>query len=621
MEYEITPERQAYLDARGHTILVACPGSGKTMSIIKKLYDVSRYCEQRYGRHTGFACLSFTNKACDELKQRYRYFHGERLCFPNEVATIDSFIMQKVVMPFWYLCGACKKKPVVVNDDNVLERIYYNNVFQNGQWHKYPLRELTIYARLMRRKNPVKVSRGKSGYLWNHNPATTAVDMAYCKAMFAYRLSKGYVTSSDALWVACDILEHHQDIAKALVMRFPYIIVDEAQDNSELHFMFFDLLKQAGLENLEFVGDICQSIYGFRSARPELLKARMESGDWNVMPLSECRRSNQRIINLYSKLMPKGLPAIISHNVADMGVPIVIYKYDDDNVRDVIRDFNQTCEDNGLKNRIILARGDSMCKKLAGVKDTPFRYWKADVPYLLIDAMFAADKGDMNEAFRKVRAMLAELKYPNDPDARHEYLLAVEHDADMNTKIYNFIQRLPALSLNFEDWTAQTCNLLQLEWELAEQPDFNPYVRKKDNQGRSMQVISGLPVEQYYQTNDEGSDYHKSVETIHGVKGASLDGVLLFLSDNCQGQNISLREFPDEEMADMSEKQRLIYVACSRARQFLALAVPNTVSDEEVSRVLNDVDLEIKSTNLQSGLVVQIQHETHKHKRKNESSN
>ena len=120
MEYDLTPQRQVYLDARGHTILAACPGSGKTTSIVKKLRAVSQYCVERYGKHTGFACLSFTNKACAELKQKYREMHDERLTFPNEVLTIDSFIMQYVVLPFWYLCDACKKKPIVVNEGEIL---------------------------------------------------------------------------------------------------------------------------------------------------------------------------------------------------------------------------------------------------------------------------------------------------------------------------------------------------------------------------------------------------------------------------------------------------------------------------------------------------------------------
>lgn len=72
-----------------------------------------------------------------------------------------------------------------------------------------------------------------------------ANEIAYCNAAFTYRLEKGFISSSDALWMACDILEHHQGIAKALVMRFPYVIVDEAQDNSELHFEFFKLDRKS----------------------------------------------------------------------------------------------------------------------------------------------------------------------------------------------------------------------------------------------------------------------------------------------------------------------------------------------------------------------------------------
>jgi superfamily I DNA/RNA helicase len=320
MDYDITPQRQAYLDARGYTILSACPGSGKTTSIVKKLLTVSRYCTEHYGNHSGFACLSFTNKACAELKQKYMEMHEERLTFPNEVLTIDSYIMQYVVLPFWYLCAECKQRPIVVNEAEILDRIYYNNVKKDDKWQQFPVKALQPYAELMHHKNPSLVSRDKTTFKWKHKNITDNHEIAYCRSAFIYRLEKGFITSSDALWIACRVLEQYQDVAKALVMRFPYIIVDEAQDNSELHFEFFKLLKNAGLQNLEFVGDICQSIYGFNNAQPELLQRMMAEDEWNVLPLSECRRSNQRIINLYSKLKSSDAPAITSYNVDDKEV-------------------------------------------------------------------------------------------------------------------------------------------------------------------------------------------------------------------------------------------------------------------------------------------------------------
>ena len=599
IDYDITPQRQAYLEARGYTLLTACPGSGKTTSIVKKLLTVSHYCEEHYGKHTGFACLSFTNKACAELKQKYMELHDERLVFPYEVLTIDSFIMQYVVLPFWYLCDACKKKPIVVNEASILDRIYYNNILINNKWQQYPIMTLRTFASLMHRKNPSLISKDKAGFKWNHKTITDENEIAYCTAAFTYRLEKGFITSSDALWIACDILDHHQDVAKALVARFPYIIVDEAQDNSELHFEFFKLLKRAGLQNIEFVGDICQSIYGFNNAKPELLQSMMAEGVWNVLPLSECRRSNQRIINLYSKLKSSDVPTITSHDVEDKGIPIVVYKYDDGNVRDVIRDFNKICKDNKLSTKMILARGVDKCKTLAGVKDVDFKYWKSELPYLLIDAVLALESSDMDYAFRKMRLVLSDLLTDNSHDAKRQFIHEIEHDTDWNAKIFEFLKKVPPLSLSFKEWSNQTCSLLQTYWGLENRPEFIPYQKKV---GYTMKEMADVPVEQYHQSNDNGSEYYKSVDTIHAVKGATLDAVLLFMSADSRGQSISLKDFPSSPVSVMTESQRMIYVACSRARQFLALAVPRSITDEKIRRALTGVDIDIRNINLQGDL-------------------
>ena len=600
MEYEVTPQRQAYLDARGYTILTACPGSGKTTSIVRKLLAVSRFCREQYGAHTGFACLSFTNKACAELKQKYRVMHEERLTFPNEVLTIDSFIMQYVVLPFWYLCDVCKKKPIIVNEVEVLEGIHFNNVLVKGTWKTFVAPQLRQYSDILHRKTPAKVSRSKNGYFWNHNVVTNDREAAYCETAFTYRLGKGFITSGDALWMACNILEHHQNIAKALVTRFPYIIVDEAQDNSELHFEFFKLLKEAGLRNLEFVGDICQSIYGFNSAKPELLQALMAEEGWNVLPMSECRRSNQRIIDLYSKLKSSDVPAITSHGVEDKGIPIIVYKYDDGNVRDIIQDFYQVCEANGLSSRIILARGVNKCKKLAGVKDVEFRYWKSEEPYMLIDAVFAFEAEDMDYAFRKVRMVLSGLIVGDNPEERRKFIHEIEHDIEWNARIFGFLKQIPSFSLSFKEWAEQTCVLLKEYWTLDNDPVFVPYQRQT---GYRMGDMAEAPVERFHQSKDKGSDYHKSIDTIHAVKGATLDAVLLFLSSDSRGQNISLNDFPQNPIRVMSEGQRMIYVACSRATQFLALAIPKSTSDEAIRRSLAGVDIDIRYINLQGELM------------------
>lgn len=603
MEYEITPQRQAYLDARGYTILNACPGSGKTTSIVKKLFAVSRYCEDQYGHHTGFVCLSFTNTACDELKLKYREMHGERITFPNEVLTIDSFITQYVVLPFWYLCDICKKKPVIVNEKEALERIYYNNVLIDGEWKQFLAAGFGIYGTIIHKKTPSCIARNMNSYEWNNHLVADPFELEYCEKAFAYRMGKGFITSRDALWMACDILKKHQNIAKALVSRFPYVIVDEAQDNSELHFEFFKQLKRAGLRNLEFVGDICQSIYGFNNAKPELLQSLMQEEGWGNLPMTECRRSNQRIIDLYSKLKSNDVQSITSYGVEDKGIPIVVYKYNDTNIQEIFRDFYNVCLDNDLSSSKVLARGEYMCKKLAGVNESNFKYWKTDqiIPYLLIDAVLAFSSGKMDIAFRKVRLALAELKYSNSIELKREFIDSIEKDINVNTRIFGFLKKVPPFSLSFKDWSEQTCKILQTFWQLESEPVFVPFKKKKYGD-LTMKDIANMPIENYYQSCDVSSEYFKRINTIHSVKGETLDAVLLFLSPDSRGECISLNDFPSTVIRTMTEKQRLIYVACSRATQFLALAVPAQVADSDIRDALDGIEVDIRALNIEGVL-------------------
>ncbi len=52
----------------------------------------------------------------------------------------------------------------------------------------------------------------------------------------------------------------------------------------------------------------------------------------------------------------------------------------------------------------------------------------------------------------------------------------------------------------------------------------------------------------------------------------------------------------------MKESQRMIYVACSRATQFLALAVPSSVPEAQIKEALRGVEYKIEKVNLQLDL-------------------
>lgn len=68
------------------------------------------------------------------------------------------------------------------------------------------------------------------------------------------------------------------DLAYKLQSRFDCIMIDEYQDANEAQDMIFNALSNNG-ENLFFVGDVKQSIYGFRQAMPQLFLRRKDNSE------------------------------------------------------------------------------------------------------------------------------------------------------------------------------------------------------------------------------------------------------------------------------------------------------------------------------------------------------
>ncbi len=116
-------------------------------------------------------------------------------------------------------------------------------------------------------------------------------------------------------------LLHHEDrsateIALALNQRFSEILVDEYQDINPMQEALLQALSQTGCYYM--VGDIKQSIYGFRQAEPNLFlnkyRAFKENAEGSLVRLEENYRSSQRLIQginaLFDVIMKPALGGI-----------------------------------------------------------------------------------------------------------------------------------------------------------------------------------------------------------------------------------------------------------------------------------------------------------------------
>lgn len=65
--HELTDEQNVFMETTGKTILCACPSSGKTYVVAKKVEKIIKTWESN---HQGIAMLSFTNVASEQVKEQ-----------------------------------------------------------------------------------------------------------------------------------------------------------------------------------------------------------------------------------------------------------------------------------------------------------------------------------------------------------------------------------------------------------------------------------------------------------------------------------------------------------------------------------------------------------------------
>lgn len=578
MSITLSDEQRAYLKASGKVILNACPGSGKTTTVAHKLHYLIQNWENNFSKNSGILCLSFTNVAKNEIAEKFKEIDGFSLPYPNLILTIDSFVNSYVTLPFAHKVKDIGKRYRIIDDMSSLRRIFESNWSLKSK-----------FSNLLYKFDPSKIDYTiTNGIVWDgHDKSGEADFMEYGKAIKKTQFSYGLLKTSDSALFAYHILKRYPRIAKYLAAKFPYLIIDEAQDTSEIQHSILEILYTEGLKNIDLVGDPYQCLYQWRDASPELFLQKFDdTTNWNGIYLSENRRSTKKIIDVFSMLRRPTEKAIFPIITTDDDLPLHIIKYDISNYVDAITKYEKLCLDNKYEANSILVRGNALKNSLLG-KETNFKPWLNVLPFLLIESRIHLQSNEIKQAVNKVRRVLIRLFSPDISFAElKEKEQELKNDKDTNAAIFSLIRGLPLFDLSIEDWTILTQQYLKAELKLDIQPDFQ--IRQRNvSKGKTTFDKSTLknPVNLYFKK--AVSDGSFPVATIHQVKGMTFDSIFLVLSANSRGQNISLKDFILKE-AMPTEKQRLIYVAISRPRQLLCIGVPNTTTDEELKKQFSD---------------------------------
>lgn len=134
---------------------------------------------------------------------------------------------------------------------------------------------------------------------------------AFMEIYRAKKSEKSYLDFNDMERMFIKLLEN-PEAQGVLRDRFSHIFFDEYQDSNDVQNYIIELLKRE--DNLFFVGDVKQSIYGFRRARPRLFIEKLDSYETDNkssirINLNENFRTDGDILNfdnfIFDRLMTK----------------------------------------------------------------------------------------------------------------------------------------------------------------------------------------------------------------------------------------------------------------------------------------------------------------------------
>jgi len=549
----MSAEQQAIIDAPLEPLsVVACAGSGKTRTAVRRLVEVRR----RLGDHRGrVALLSFSNVAVDTFRESYQALAQDLPAGMGrdrvEIDTLDGFITSNILRPHAYrTMGATQAAFLVTGGES----------FLNGFTFKTSTYPLSIT------KMQVGLRNGAVYFHHTSNDQASELNAAYASSIVSRLGRTGAYTHNLGRYWCHRALSEQPAILRALVRRYPHILIDESQDIGTLHQAILEQLIAAGAQ-ISLIGDPHQGIYEFAGADGDFLAKYAQRRGVRGHALTRNYRSVPPILALANKLSVRTDTVERQAPETHHGAFFIAYKNAER--EQLLTAFRGTVVAAGLDagRSAVVCRGRDLADKLSG-NDVPLG--QGLVKSFATAAILRDKRQDYLAAFKTVASCVVGLLAdpPQGLVAMITQPARFPEARPLRREIWSFTRNpdtgLPSASLTADtQWhpllLARTKALLaslQLKFGLV----------TADNLGNKL-ARKGLPNAPLMAGGDLAAalDPGIRVDTVHQVKGESLDAVLY----------LAAKEHVVALLAGVNtEVGRIGYVAVTRARNLLWLGVP-----------------------------------------------
>lgn len=538
-----------------HLSVVACAGSGKTRTAVRRLARIRKKLSENRGY---VALLSFSNVAINTFKKDFANIGQLEISGKYRdrvvIETLDSFITTNILRPHAYRTMGCKTTPYLVTGSEAFlsnRNCTFKTEGKGGNQFPVPAKNIGNVT--------LRYTDGDWGFWYQAKGNLIPVNNGFEVATSLGSMG-AYTHELGKYWVLKALLEQ-EELKRALVNRYPHIIVDEAQDIDFLHRGVLELLSDAGVV-ITLIGDSNQAIYDFAGADGKFIN----EFTGNIKSLSKNYRSISKILDVANKVSDRNDESNREQRHDSHGVYYAAYESEKPKelVDSFIRKLN-SCG-NALEESAVLYRSKAGINKLLG-ESSNIGQGKT---FLLALAAIRRDR-DANyyEAFKLVVSCVSAL-LEGIPDNFSSLVIQGEGESfrSLRQSIWHFVRSsdhgLPASHLDAKTaWhKAVKTQMIQLLESIESRYGF----RAIDGIGRNLAstklpdgplvMKSELPI----------SDAEKiRVDTVHQAKGESLDAVLYMPTEKKH-----LREMIQGTDTELG---RIGYVALTRARNMFVLGL------------------------------------------------
>jgi UvrD/REP helicase N-terminal domain len=556
-------QRAAIEDDLVSQAIVACAGSGKTLSAVHRVAEIRRRMQQRKGY---VALLSYSNVAVDTFRTEYQKLirNCRDLSDRVVIATVDSFITTTILLPHGPRSMRCPCRPFLVHG----REAWLNGFkFYNGTY-SVPIRDLAVS---LNGKDFVYTNNSSYG-------APKAVPANLVTPIIDKLAKTGAYTYALARYWALRTLVEQERLIEILARRYPFILIDEAQDTGSMHGALVSLLQDAGV-TVSLIGDPNQAIYEFADADGNFLRSFDSTHGVIRRSLTENRRSVSQIVAVAQALSSSDSKAIREPPARKHGAYFLLYKQN--NVEGLVDTFKTILNghDYAEAEAGILCRGSALVESIVGGAAQTGR---GATERLAQAAIYRDRRGDIAKAFECVVDGIFRL-LENPPGRLRGEILGSAPSADTKTLrrlLWQFLKRadsgLPESVLRAKaDWHPRLKQRLPALFEAIE----SACPMKRSATWKNNLTTAGLGDGPLLQRDliSEGGTLIRT-HTVHKVKGEGIDAVL-YITKKADLDNML--------SGTGTEDGRIGYVAVTRARDLLIVTAPANTSADVIKNLVS----------------------------------